>query len=708
MRKLFHRLNIRQGRRSQKRPLSNLVEATTSTSRSHSGSENLEEDVSVSSKATISPTAKDANPSSTTPAALQELQNLESTSPPIANDNDNENNKTTQYDSDNDSDGYHRYDDDPTGNYIKFHPQDQGPDPDPIIEMAMQGSQEALLPSPKTDVIVKATPPKQPPEQKQRRALSLDKKGKYLYKQGQLELAAKTYREALQMKRESLKRGGGETSAAPDNYAEPCTAGTNTVGQQARMLASMATSINNVAYLQQLKKEASPEQTLASYETALEIKRQILGPRHLSVGKTLNNIGSVYYSQQKYIEAAGYYEEARDILIHNLGDHHLDVCTVTSNLGDVHCLLGQYQRAVNEYRSAVKLRWKILGRHDPKVVRLMEQIADLEIKIDRQKDAVANRKQHPSNLYNDNEDMEQNDTYSTDDENDDDDPLNLSALKSELQRDMDYFSSLQQSAAVDMIKDKTSVFREIRELTGVTTSTEEEDSVTSTSYPAQAQQQPQQHQRSPKQNSLPSPKEWNTNFVRNPSLGTVSTVSSGDSRDKWHLVVATDSVILPQTSLEGERKESDLITFPTAPSPPRNLSTAGGSPGLRKPLSPQERKKALSSVQERLNRIRASRNVTGSQPIQDSSSSANVTPSRIFTTPTIASAPLLRPSEVLTIKHGIDALRESGLGASIAKDSTCGTNSAVFETATAPVSKRSFAKSKAAIAAPKALYFVGH
>jgi tetratricopeptide (TPR) repeat protein len=688
------------------------VESTTSPS--YSGSDKLE-DASISSKTTMSPpTAKDSNPGSPTPATSQERQNLESTSPPTTNNNTHHesNNKITQYDSDNDSDGYHRYDDDATGNYVKFHPQDQGPDP--VIEMAMQASQETLLPSPKTDIIVKATPPKQQKEPQQ--AFTLDKKGKDLYKQGQLEMAAKTYREALQMKRASLRGGGDMTSKTDNDTAERTT---NTVGQRARMLASMATSINNVAYLQQVNKEASPEQTLASYETALEIKRQILGPQHLSVGKTLNNIGSVYYSQQKYIEAAGYYEEARDILVHNLGDHHLDVCTVTSNLGDVHCLLGQYQRAVNEYRSAVKLRWKILGRHDPKVVRLMEQIADLEIKIDRQKNASKNRNHYSPNLYNDNEDneMEHDGSNSTDDENDEDDPLNLSVLKSELQRDMEYFSSLQQSAAVDMIKDKTSVFREIRELTRATMSTDEEDSVVSSleasSSPARARQQQQQMSR---QDFLPPPKELNANFVRHPSLGTVSTVSSGDSRDRWHLSGTAESMILPQMSLAVERKESGSISIPgsIASSPPRNVSTATGSPGVRKPLSPQERKKALSSVQERLNRIRASRNTSGHQSTQDSSISANpsarldMTPSKLFTTPTVASAPLLRPSEVLTIKQGIDALRESGPTASIAKDSICGANSSVFETATAPVSKRSFAKSKAAIAAPKALYFVGH
>jgi hypothetical protein len=63
------------------------------------------------------------------------------------------------------------------------------------------------------------------------------------------------------------------------------------------IIAPVATSINNMTYLKQRTGQASAHKTMASYLKSLQTKREILGPNHLSVGKTLNNIGSVFYLQ---------------------------------------------------------------------------------------------------------------------------------------------------------------------------------------------------------------------------------------------------------------------------------------------------------------------------------------------------------------------------------------------------------------------------
>jgi tetratricopeptide (TPR) repeat protein len=77
-----------------------------------------------------------------------------------------------------------------------------------------------------------------------------------------------------------------------------------------KLLVSMATSINNIGYLRQRAGEATPDETMAAYKKSLRIKRKILGNDSLSVGKTLNNIGSVYYLKKEFEGALPAYEEA--------------------------------------------------------------------------------------------------------------------------------------------------------------------------------------------------------------------------------------------------------------------------------------------------------------------------------------------------------------------------------------------------------------
>jgi tetratricopeptide (TPR) repeat protein len=308
--------------------------------------------------------------------------------------------------------------------------------PDPMIQFALQAAEKVLEPS--TDITFECDPSKSEVDDgvetkphSRNHSRTLDRSGNDLYEQGDMDQAFVKYEEALQWKRQALWEFY--------NHSEP------NEEERARALASIATSINNVAFLRHSRGFSSPEATLELYEMSLRIKQDILGPDHLSVGKTLNNIGSIYFFQKNFQQAAVTYEQAREILRLRLGHDHLDVCTVTANLGDVRCSMKQWDRAVQEYRDALDLRWKLLGPSDAKVVRLMEQIAELEMFMNQENalnDVTIKRHER---LYG---------------------PIikDVRKLQKELQRDMDDLNMLESQIPIEMNKEKETVFREMREI----------------------------------------------------------------------------------------------------------------------------------------------------------------------------------------------------------------------------------------------------
>jgi tetratricopeptide (TPR) repeat protein len=213
------------------------------------------------------------------------------------------------------------------------------------------------------------------------------------------------------------------------------------------LLASVATSINNIGYLRQ-RSGASPEESMAAYRDSLKIKKEILGESHLSVGKTLNNIGSVYYSARDFEHALQAYHEAKDILERNLGATHGDVATVHSNIGDVYMAMGEGQKAHDQYKEALNIRWMRFHEHDPKVIRLLEKIAALEMD---QWYVCDNYKgeDHETRVF---------------EEEEEEIPEEFHNLSCEVQEDIKEISDLERKMALDMIKDKLRIRKGMRNL----------------------------------------------------------------------------------------------------------------------------------------------------------------------------------------------------------------------------------------------------
>lgn len=254
-------------------------------------------------------------------------------------------------------------------------------------------------------------------------AAALDCAGNHLCEKGEYDSAMASYTRALQLKQQSLK------SVDSDG-----------------LLASVATSINNIGYLRQRSGAASAEESMAAYHDSLKIKREVLGESHLSVGKTLNNIGSVYYSCRDFENALQAYHEAKEILECNLGTTHGDVATVHSNIGDVYMAQGEVEKAHDQYKEALNIRWMNFDEHDPRVIRLLEKIAGIE--------------------------MDQSVTFDDEDEDDksrvfdeeEEVPEQLHNLSCEVEADIKDITDLHRKMALDMVKDKLRILKGMRNI----------------------------------------------------------------------------------------------------------------------------------------------------------------------------------------------------------------------------------------------------
>lgn len=270
-------------------------------------------------------------------------------------------------------------------------------------------------------------------------AHALDNAGNDLFAKGKFNEALDSYTRALKLKRRTLKFG-----VSPESQ------------NAQKLLASVATSINNIGYLRQ-RAGANTEEIMTAYQDSLQIKREILGDKDLSVGKTLNNIGSVYFGSRAYAEAMVAYAEAKIIMEHNLGQEHLDVATVHSNIGDVHLAQRQLVDARENYAASLNIRWTALGEHHPKVVRLLEKIAAIEMSDTPQK-------MQQIQILDDEE--EKADTPVQQD---------LRELREQVKEDVTYVDNVKRKMALEMIRDKIQMIREMRELDGDLSVQEDDD-----------------------------------------------------------------------------------------------------------------------------------------------------------------------------------------------------------------------------------------
>lgn len=289
-------------------------------------------------------------------------------------------------------------------------------------------------------------------ERNARAASALDDKGNDLFEKGYFDKAMACYTKALKLKRRTFAHLLDESDDLEEELIRRDDSG-NLADPQA--LVSMATSINNIGYLRQRSGDATPEETMATYKKSLRIKRRILGNDSLSVGKTLNNIGSVHYLKREFDRALSAYDEGLEIMKANLGEKHPDVATVMSNIGDVYLAQDNKETSIKYYRLALVIRWEAFGEKSPRVVRLLEKISNLEIgdmtcKMSSQKTNTAWGDDVNSEI------MVGSDFQPVSE--------GLMLLQEQVKNDIEQVDKMERNAAVELLKDKIIIIRGMRDV----------------------------------------------------------------------------------------------------------------------------------------------------------------------------------------------------------------------------------------------------
>ena len=113
------------------------------------------------------------------------------------------------------------------------------------------------------------------------------------------------------------------------------------------------------------------------YQTALAMRKRLLGDEHPDVAQSLNNLATLYYNQGRYNEAEPLYQSALTMKKQLLGDEHLDVAKGLNNLALLYNNQGRYSKAESLLQTALALTKRLLGDEHPDVAGSLNNLAAL-------------------------------------------------------------------------------------------------------------------------------------------------------------------------------------------------------------------------------------------------------------------------------------------------------------------------------------------
>lgn len=141
-------------------------------------------------------------------------------------------------------------------------------------------------------------------------------------------------------------------------------------GSPLELRAHLANDLGNTYY-----RAGTFDKALASYEEALALRRELLGPRHLLVAHTLSNLGSALSKFDRIDEAMQRATEALAIVEAELGPAHPSVAAILSNLGLRLHELGRAAEARPHLERALAIRRTTLGDDHPEVAGSRNNLA---------------------------------------------------------------------------------------------------------------------------------------------------------------------------------------------------------------------------------------------------------------------------------------------------------------------------------------------
>lgn len=96
-------------------------------------------------------------------------------------------------------------------------------------------------------------------------------------------------------------------------------------------------------------------------QRALRLRERTLGPNHMIVAQTLNNLANLYTRSGKYNEATELYYRAADITRDIYGIDHPDFAQTQHNLGNLLLKRGRHDEALKQYQRALDIALRVYG-----------------------------------------------------------------------------------------------------------------------------------------------------------------------------------------------------------------------------------------------------------------------------------------------------------------------------------------------------------
>ena len=147
----------------------------------------------------------------------------------------------------------------------------------------------------------------------------------------------------------------------------------------------LATTLNNLARLYVAQDRYAEAESL--YQQAITIKEKAFGSDHPELAITLDNLGQLYYRQYRYAEAKLLYQRALVIYEGTPELNHPSLGISLNNLAKLYTDQGCYTKAEPLYQRALMIEEKILGPDHPELATTLGNLAILYVKQDRYADA---------------------------------------------------------------------------------------------------------------------------------------------------------------------------------------------------------------------------------------------------------------------------------------------------------------------------------
>ncbi|KAK3265561.1 hypothetical protein CYMTET_25761 [Cymbomonas tetramitiformis] len=127
----------------------------------------------------------------------------------------------------------------------------------------------------------------------------------------------------------------------------------------------------------QLQKQGQYQEAAALQLQVLEIRETVLGPEHLEVASTLNNLGGVLDQQGKHEEALEVFQRSLGIKERELGRGDLSIATTLNNLGGVHRALKNYEDSLKCHKKCIAIQEQVQGKGHESVASSLSNLGSL-------------------------------------------------------------------------------------------------------------------------------------------------------------------------------------------------------------------------------------------------------------------------------------------------------------------------------------------